>query len=277
MIETRNDAIIEVTEATFATEVIERSKRQPVIVDFWAPWCGPCRMLSPTLERLTKEANGAFVLAKINTDENQRLAAQYGVQGIPAVKMFRDGKVAGEFVGALPETQVREFIRKYAPSQSDLILTAAQDLARAHRWAEAEMAYQHALAVDPNNAQIALELSKVLLHLGKSADALILLEAIPSSAREADAAQKLLHVSRWIGTAETEGAQEIDRMYAEAARLADEEKYTEAMDNLIGVLRRNRSYRNGEAKQVMLGLFELLGADDPTVREYQRLLANVLF
>src|SRR5512135_1077243 len=151
---TPDDFIIDVTDTTFLNDVIERSRRQPVIVDFWAPWCGPCRMLSPTLERLTKEANGAFALAKVNSDENQRLAAQYGVQGIPAVKMFRDGKVAGEFVGALPESKVREFIRKYAPNQSDLILTAARDLAQAHRWTEAEIAYRHALAVDPNNAQI---------------------------------------------------------------------------------------------------------------------------
>src|SRR5512139_4270869 len=154
-----DDYIVDVDETTFLPDVIDRSRRQPVIVDFWAPWCGPCRMLSPTLERITIEANGAFALAKLNTDENQGLAAQYGVQGIPAVKMFRDGKVVGEFVGALPESQVREFIKKYAPDQSDLILTAAQDLARAQRWAEAETAYRHALAGDPNNAQIALELS----------------------------------------------------------------------------------------------------------------------
>src|SRR5512136_1344902 len=209
---TPDDTIMDVTETTFLPDVIERSRRQPVIVDFWAPWCGPCRMLSPTLEQLTKEAQGAFALAKINTDENQRLAAQYGVQGIPAVKMFRDGKVVGEFVGALPESKVREFVKKYAPDQSDLILTAAQDLARAHRWAEAETAYRHALAADPNNAQIALELSKVLLRLGKGTETVALLEAIPSEAREADAAQELLPVAHWMCPASAAGAQEIDGM-----------------------------------------------------------------
>ncbi len=274
---TTDDYIVDVTEATFLPDVLERSRRQPVIVDFWAPWCGPCRMLSPTLERLTKEANGAFALAKINTDENQRLAAQYGVQGIPAVKMFRDGKVVGEFVGALPEPQVREFIKKYAPNQSDLILTAARDLAQAQRWAEAEMAYRHVLAIDPNNAQIALELGKVLLRLGRGADAAALLEAVPSAAREADTAQKLLLVAQWMCPASFAETSEIDRMYAEAGQLACERKYAEAMDGLISILRRNRAYRNGEAKQVMLGLFELLGTDDPIVREHQRQLASVLF
>ncbi len=274
---TTDDYIIEVTETTFLPEVLERSRRQPVIVDFWAPWCGPCRTLSPTLERLTKEAQGAFALAKINTDENQRLAAQYGVQGIPAVKLFRDGKVVGEFVGALPEPRVREFIKKYAPNQSDLILTAAQDLTRAHKWAEAETAYRHALAIDPSNAQIALELGKVLLRLGRGVDAVALLEVIPSAAREADTAQKLLPAARWMCPASAAEAQGIDQVYAEAGKLACEGKYAEAMDSLIGVLRRNRAYRNGEAKQVMLGLFELLGTDDPTVREHQRQLASVLF
>jgi putative thioredoxin len=272
-----DDHIIEVTETTFLTDVIERSKQQPVIVDFWAPWCGPCRMLSPALERITKEANGAFTLAKINTDDNQHLAMQFGVQGIPAVKLFRDGQIVGEFVGALPEPKVREFIKKYAPNQSDLILTAAQDLARAKKWAEAEAAYRHALAVDPNSAQIALELSKVLLHQGKGAEAATLLEVIPSDARESEAAHKLLPVAHWMCVSTADGTQEIDRMYAEAGQLACHGNYGEAMDGLIGVLRRNRFYRNGEAKQIMLGVFELLGADDPIVREYQRQLANVLF
>ncbi|HSQ05328.1 MAG TPA: thioredoxin [Burkholderiales bacterium] len=274
---TPDDYIIDVDETTFLPDVLERSRRQPVIVDFWAPWCGPCRMLSPTLERITTEANGAFTLARLNTDENQGLAAEYGVQGIPAVKMFRDGKVVGEFVGALPEPRVREFIKKYAPNQSDLILTAAQDLARAHRWAEAETAYRHALAGDPNNAQIALELSKVLLRLGTGAEAAALLEAIPAEAREADAARKLLPAARWMCAVPAAEAQEIDRLYATAGQLACTGKYAEAMDSLIGVLRQNRSYRSGEARQVMLGLFELLGTDDPIVREHQRQLANVLF
>ncbi len=270
-----NHHIIEVNEANFAQDVLERSKQQPVVVDFWAPWCGPCRMLSPVLEKITAEANGAFVLVKINSDNNQRLAQQYGVQGIPAVKLFRDGKVIAEFVGAQPEPKVREFLNRYAPTKSDLAFTAAKALADEGRLPEAETALQNILAAQPDHSEAALALGKVLLRLGRGSEAAPILSAIPTEAKESDAAEKLAVLAKFM-TEPNDGAAGLDTEYQTAANLLRQQLYEEAMNSLLSVLRKNRNYRNGEAKQVLLAIFEWLG-DDPLVKHYRRQLANVLF
>jgi putative thioredoxin len=273
--------IIDVNEATFEAEVIGRSRRTPVVVDFWAPWCGPCRTLGPTLEKLAKEANGAWTLAKVNTDENQGLAMRFGIQGIPAVKAFRDGKVAAEFVGALPEPQVRQFIAKLgaAPAAGNQAADEAGQLLRERRWAEAEAALRRP-RVGGNPAAVALGLAKALLAQGKAREAEPVLDGIKDGPEFA-AAEKLRPLARYLiasGSVEdVAGADTPAAHFFRAARVLKEGSVIAALEEMLAVLRKDKRYRDGEARLVSLGLLELLDDADPQKREYLNKLASVLF
>ncbi len=273
--------IIDVNEATFEAEVIGRSRQMPVVVDFWAPWCGPCRMLGPTLEKLAKEANGAWTLAKVNTDENQGLAMRFGIQGIPAVKAFRDGKVAAEFVGAQPEPQVRQFIAKLgaASAAGNQAADEAGQLLRERRWAEAEAALRRP-RVGGNPAAVALGLAKALLAQGRAREAEPVLDGIKDGPEFA-AAEKLRPLARYLITSnsveDVAGADTPAAHFFRAARVLKEGSVIAALEEMLAVLRKDKRYRDGEARLVSLGLLELLDDADPQKREYLNRLASILF
>jgi putative thioredoxin len=152
---------VDVTEATFQSEVVERSREVPVVVDFWADWCGPCKALSPALENAEAARGGKVVLAKVDTDANQRLAASFQIQGIPAVKAFRDGRIVDEFTGALPSPQVEAFFDKLVPSRADALLAAGD-----------ELSLREAAELEPARADIAVALAKARLDRGAEEEAL---------------------------------------------------------------------------------------------------------
>jgi putative thioredoxin len=272
--------IINVSQASFEAEVIERSAQQPVVVDFWAPWCGPCRTLGPTLERLAAEANGAFRLAKLNVDDDPEIAVRYGVQGIPAVKAFRDGRVVAEFVGAQAEPAVRDFLKRVAPDEADQILARTGAMLAAHRWPEAEAGYRQIVAANPGSGPAALGLLKALLAQGKGAEAERALEQFPNG-RESGDAERLRPLVRYLIEAQRgpdcPDEENLDAQYCRAGKRIASGDLQGAMDEILAVLRRDKRFRQGEPRTVMLGIFELLGNEDPVTREYRNKLASVLF
>ncbi|MEN4010716.1 MAG: tetratricopeptide repeat protein [Chloroflexota bacterium] len=273
------DNIIDVSEADFEYEVIEYSHNTPVVVDFWAAWCQPCKTLLPVLEKLAKESAGAIRLARVNVDANPNLAIRFGVRSIPMVKAFSGGAVVGEFTGTQPETRVREFFsRIQPPSPAALALEHALSLLTNEQWSEAEPLLRKVLDPMPNHPAALLGLARALLAQGKAHESRSILSAFPAS-REfshsqallplADAIEKLLH--------HPAGAEEDERQaaYWNAIRLAARGRAPLALDGLLDLLREDR--RNPAARQIILSLLELLGDDNPQTRIYRNELASILF
>lgn len=277
-------APLEVTDANFATEVQERSKSVPVVVDFWAPWCGPCRVLGPVIEKVAGEYAAKVVLAKLNTDENPKVAALFRIQGIPAVKAFKDGKVIAEFTGAYPEPQVRAFFERVVPPPAVRVTEEAEDHLRAGDLSSAEASYRSVLAKQPSNPDALTGLAALLLARGETEAAEELLERAPTDRR----AKVLKHRIFLDGFAAKHQAEDLEGIAAANPRnprdryrwgvmLAAREQYEPALDELIESVRLDRSFADGAARKAMLAVFEILGLDSAVTREYQRQLSKVLF
>jgi putative thioredoxin len=275
-----SEHILDVDETTFENEVVLRSHQVPVVVDFWASWCGPCTMLTPILERQAIEAGGGFRLAKVNVDENPNLALRYGVRGIPAVKAFVDGKVVSEFVGAQPEGRVGLFIQNLVPSEADKELEEAKSLLATRHWAEAETAFDEVFQADDTSAPAALGLVKAKLMQGKGSQALTILNRFPAGSEWATAEGLKPLAGLLAEVEEADPHEDLNGLSAsllQAARLIERGNLPAAMDGLLDILRQDKSHREGLPKQVMLSLFTLLGDEDPLTRQYRDELASVLF
>ena len=283
-----NVNVIDVDEQTFATDVLERSQTVPVVVDFWAEWCGPCRMLGPILEKLAAEYDGAFVLAKVDVDQNPNIASNFGIQGIPAVKAFRNNQIVNEFTGALPEPQVRRFLETLVPSPADICTEEGEMLEQQNQVSQAIEKYRAALAIKAGHYPAVLGLGRVLLQDGQLDEAISILEKIPAGVGERTAADALLATLQFqkhatgqneadLRTKLEANPADLPSRYALASLLAEQGRYETAMDEFLEVIRRDRQYNDDGARKAILALFTTIGEDSSITAVYRQKLASALF
>ena len=251
---------IDVNESDFQARVIERSREVPVIVDFWAEWCGPCRVLGPALEAAVDKRAGEAELVKVDTDRNQNLAMSFQIRGIPAVKAFRDGEVVAEFTGAIPPPQIEQFLDGLVPSPADK-LAAEGD----------EDSLRKALELDPGSAA-ATKLARLLLGRGQAAEALQLLED-KNGDFEAEGLAARARLTIELGDERSDGAGVLSRSFS-AWDAGDSEAALEGLQQVVGET--DDPDRRDLVRSVMVAIFTELGADHPLAREHRRRLAAAL-
>lgn len=283
-----NDNLSDVSDESFNADVIERSFHQPVLADFWAPWCGPCRMLGPVLEGLAQEMVGAFHLSKINTESAPRVASEYRISGIPAVKLFIGGKVAAEFTGALPESQVRTFLAEHLPNEASQALGEGRRLLAQGKPAEAIAAFETALQLDSNQHEARIELALLRLEDGDTESVLALLAPIgahDAHREKADAIAQLVGFATACADAgglETilkqadTGSDTAETSLVRGQCVAVTGRYEEALEALLHSVSVDRKFADEAARKAMLAIFQIIGIRSDVANAFRRRLSIYL-
>ena len=281
-------SIIDVEQADFERQVIQASHERPVVVDFWAPWCGPCRLLGPVLERLVEERRGEVLLARVDIDGAPDVAAQYGIQAIPAVIAFRGGKPILDFVGVLPDEQLRAFLDRLIPSEADHLARRAASL-EANRPAEATALYRQALKQDDHNEAAVVGLARMLVAAGNENEAAELLDRINPGGEHAAEAERLAAIlglrqlARDFGDESAarqrlEGDKDNSRLrYELGCILAGKERYQEALELLLSAAELDRKLGASLVREAMVKIFQVIGTRSEMADQYRDRLSRVLY
>ncbi|NIK73440.1 putative thioredoxin [Thermonema lapsum] len=259
----------------FAKEVIERSHEVPVLVDFWAPWCGPCQFLAPILEKLAAEAQGKWILVKVNTDEEPEIAARYRIRGIPAVKLFHRGEVIAEFTGAIPEFQLKQWLQKHLPDPLRERIEALFIRLLEAESAEIEASITPLLQQQSEREEVKLLQALLLLRQGKSQEAEKLLqEAHPQDMLWIERKQQLNTLLEFISCRAEGAAQNAIEQAQEAWRKSD---MAQVIEHLIQAVMLNKQFQNELPRRACIALFQLLGESHPLVKQYRRRFDMALY
>ncbi|MEM1171634.1 MAG: tetratricopeptide repeat protein [Cyanobacteria bacterium P01_H01_bin.35] len=268
---------IEVDNTNFATEVLKNSHKKPVLVDFYATWCGPCKMLKPILEKLVQEYD--FILAKVDVDQSPDLAQTYGIEGVPDVRVVTQGEVKPGFVGVLSEPKLRNFLGELnLHSELETDIEELQNLTKSSQFEEAKNLLDRLFHKYPNNITIIVEAAKFLVKLNRLKEAEKLIETIGENNREfypqVQAVKALIHFKQ---ESENSGGSEIDKNYAKACSLTLSDNYEQALELFLDIVRGNRKYKDDGARKAILAIFNILGDDHPISKEYRKQLLLSLY
>lgn len=278
----------DITQQSFDTLVLARSRELPVLVDFWAPWCGPCQTLMPMLAKLADDYRGKFFLAKVNTDTEQALAARYGVKSLPTVKLFKNGQAVEEFMGAQPEKNIRALLDRHIARASDTQVSNAQLAARSGKIDEALAILDQAVGEDPSNDRIHLERARLLAQLGRADQAEQALQALSGEAKNGNDAATIraqLEFTRLAKNARPPeqllkaigaNAKDSAARFELASQLVLCQQYEVALDHLLEIVRSDRKFNDDAARKAILSVFNLLGGKGDVVTQYRRKLSMAL-